>query len=103
MFDSLSKLKSRGVTLRIVQNPPSEEYPSLDSKALQDMDVATVRNLNVTKLVGGGILHTKLWVVDSKHFYIGSANMDWRSLTQVGQEFTYIIIISKRKAELATS
>ncbi|KAH9380129.1 hypothetical protein HPB48_000738 [Haemaphysalis longicornis] len=30
-----------------------------------------------------GVLHTKFWIVDSKHAYIGSANMDWRSLTQV--------------------
>lgn len=30
-----------------------------------------------------GVLHTKFWVVDKKHVYIGSANMDWRSLTQV--------------------
>lgn len=32
-----------------------------------------------------GVLHTKFWVVDQTHFYIGSANMDWRSLTQVCQ------------------
>lgn len=30
-----------------------------------------------------GVLHTKFWIVDKKHIYIGSANMDWRSLTQV--------------------
>lgn len=30
-----------------------------------------------------GVLHTKFWVVDQTHFYLGSANMDWRSLTQV--------------------
>ncbi|GCB80243.1 hypothetical protein scyTo_0018049, partial [Scyliorhinus torazame] len=30
-----------------------------------------------------GVLHTKFWIVDRKHVYIGSANMDWRSLTQV--------------------
>ena len=33
--------------------------------------------------MGGGILHTKLWLVDREHFYVGSANFDWRSLTQV--------------------
>lgn len=31
-----------------------------------------------------GVLHTKLLVADRKHFYVGSANMDWRSLTEVG-------------------
>ena len=79
----MSELSSRDVTLRIVQNPPSQEYPSLDSQALKEMGAATVMNLNITELIGSGILHTKLWVVDSKHFYVGSANMDWRSLTQV--------------------
>lgn len=33
--------------------------------------------------MGSGVLHTKFWIVDRKHVYIGSANMDWRSLTQV--------------------
>ena len=30
-----------------------------------------------------GILHTKAWTVDGQHLYVGSANLDWRSLTQV--------------------
>lgn len=32
---------------------------------------------------GGGILHTKMFTVDGQHAYVGSANMDWTSLTQV--------------------
>ena len=43
---------------------------------------AEVREVNLSA-VTGGIVHTKLWVVDQKHFYLGSANMDWRSLSQV--------------------
>lgn len=43
---------------------------------------AEVREVDL-KAVTGGIIHTKLWVVDQKHFYLGSANMDWRSLSQV--------------------
>lgn len=31
----------------------------------------------------GGVLHSKFWIVDRKHIFLGSANMDWRSLTQV--------------------
>lgn len=30
-----------------------------------------------------GILNTKSWVMDQIYFYIGSANMNWRSLTKV--------------------
>lgn len=42
-----------------------------------------VRSLNFVGLLGGGVLHTKLWLIDRQHVYVGSANMDWRSLTQV--------------------
>lgn len=36
------------------------------------------------KQLTGGVLHSKFWVVDGQHIYMGSANMDWRSLAQVG-------------------
>lgn len=36
------------------------------------------------KHLTGGVLHSKFWVVDGRHVYVGSANMDWRSLAQVG-------------------
>jgi phospholipase D3/4 len=44
-----------------------------------------VRSVNFPKLMGGGVLHTKLWIIDQQHFYVGSANMDWRSLTEVSK------------------
>ena len=71
------------MSLRIVQNPPDKSHLQLDSKTLAEYYGAYVQNLNVSDLMGSGVLHTKLWVVDSRHFYLGSANMDWRSLTQV--------------------
>uniref|UniRef100_A0A3Q3A1T6 Inactive phospholipase D5-like n=1 Tax=Kryptolebias marmoratus TaxID=37003 RepID=A0A3Q3A1T6_KRYMA len=40
---------------------------------------AEVHKVNTTALTKGNI-HSSFWVVDRKHFYIGSANMDWRSL-----------------------
>ena len=45
--------------------------------------LAEVRTLDMTSLLGAGVLHTKFWIVDEQHFYVGSANMDWRSFTQV--------------------
>lgn len=44
---------------------------------------AEVRKLDMERLVGGGILHTKFIISDMHSFYSGSANMDWRALTQV--------------------
>uniref|UniRef100_A0A8V5GQM1 5'-3' exonuclease PLD3 n=1 Tax=Melopsittacus undulatus TaxID=13146 RepID=A0A8V5GQM1_MELUD len=43
---------------------------------------AAVRTVDLPRLTGG-VLHTKFWLVDGTHLYLGSANMDWRSLTQV--------------------
>ena len=36
----------------------------------------------MAELFKSGVVHTKLWIVDGVHAYIGSANMDYRSLTQ---------------------
>jgi len=51
---------------------------------------AEVRSVNFTELFQAGILHTKMWVVDGKHAYVGSANMDYRSLTQV---HSYLLLV----------
>ncbi|XP_045769348.1 5'-3' exonuclease PLD3-like isoform X1 [Maniola jurtina] len=73
----------RKINLKIAQNWPSKSYPNVDTEYLIKKKAAQVRSLNFSKLLGGGVLHTKFWLVDRTHFYIGSANMDWRSLTQV--------------------
>ncbi|XP_041979993.1 5'-3' exonuclease PLD3-like isoform X2 [Aricia agestis] len=73
----------RRIKLKIAQNWPSKQYPNMDSEYLVRKKAAQVRSLNFSKLLGGGVLHTKFWLVDRAHFYIGSANMDWRSLNQV--------------------
>ncbi|XP_031628131.1 phospholipase D3-like isoform X2 [Contarinia nasturtii] len=72
-----------GIKIRIAQSQPSNVSPNLDTEILIKQKAAEVRSLDFPKLVGGGVLHTKLWIVDGKHMYVGSANMDWRSLTQV--------------------
>lgn len=50
--------------------------PTVDSAG------AEVRAVDLPRLTQG-VLHTKFWLVDGTHLYVGSANMDWRSLTQV--------------------
>uniref|UniRef100_A0A1B6C9A8 PLD phosphodiesterase domain-containing protein n=1 Tax=Clastoptera arizonana TaxID=38151 RepID=A0A1B6C9A8_9HEMI len=81
---------TRGLTLKIAQNKPSRSQPNLDTEALVRAQAAEVRNLDFPKLIGSGILHTKLWIVDRTHVYVGSANSDWRSLTQVKELGIYI-------------
>ncbi|KAJ9585958.1 hypothetical protein L9F63_020390, partial [Diploptera punctata] len=71
------------VSIRIAQNYPAGGFTTLDTEILRQKGAAEVRNVNFPRLLGDGVLHTKLWIIDQQHFYVGSANMDWRSLTQV--------------------
>jgi phospholipase D3/4 len=52
------------VAIRIVQNQPSASNPDNDTAILAAMGVAEVRSINWSQLVGSGILHTKLMVID---------------------------------------
>ncbi|XP_063793744.1 5'-3' exonuclease PLD3 [Pseudophryne corroboree] len=81
ILKEMLKLKQRGVTLRIAVNLASSPKKDDDLIALKNSG-AEVRDVNMQQLTSG-VLHTKFWVVDGKHLYIGSANMDWRALTQV--------------------
>lgn len=79
VFDQLKQLEPKGVKLKIAVNAPQPYIADTEELAATGAEVRGVDLQSVT----GGILHTKLWVVDKKHMYLGSANMDWRSLTQV--------------------
>ncbi|XP_029503459.2 uncharacterized protein pld7 isoform X1 [Oncorhynchus nerka] len=79
VFKQLMELEAKGVKLQIAVNGPQNENRDTADLARTGAEVREVDLQSVT----GGIVHTKLWVVDQKHLYLGSANMDWRSLTQV--------------------
>ncbi|XP_031982804.1 phospholipase D3 isoform X3 [Corvus moneduloides] len=77
----LLRLPGRGVAVRVAVSAPSAKAPLDDLRALERSGAA-VRAVDLPRLTGG-VLHTKFWLVDGVHLYVGSANMDWRSLTQV--------------------
>ncbi|KAL6427493.1 hypothetical protein ACFW04_008771 [Cataglyphis niger] len=75
--------RDKQIKLKIAQNLPSRLSPNVDTQILARKANAMVRDLNFAGLLGSGVLHTKLWLIDRTHVYVGSANMDWRSLSQV--------------------
>nr|XP_041569258.1 5'-3' exonuclease PLD3 [Taeniopygia guttata] len=77
----LLRLPGRGVAVRVAVSAPSPAAPTDDLRALERSGAA-VRAVDLPRLTGG-VLHTKFWLVDGVHLYLGSANMDWRALTQV--------------------
>ena len=76
-----------GIDIKIVHQVSTKVFPNIDPIILEKMGLAQVRFLDLQRLLGNGILHSKMWLVDGKHFYVGSANMDWRSLTQVWNHY----------------
>lgn len=84
VFALIRGLHARGVRVRILQNAPSASMPCNETAALAREGLAEVLTVDFARLgVGGGIFHTKMLVVDGASVYVGSANADWRSLTQV--------------------
>ncbi|KAF8570439.1 hypothetical protein P879_02387 [Paragonimus westermani] len=79
IFNTLLNLSEK-IQVNIAQSGSKKEDPELDAMIAAG---ARVYWVDVTKLLGQGIVHSKLWTADSKHAYLGSANMDWRSLTEV--------------------
>ncbi|XP_009986687.1 PREDICTED: phospholipase D4 [Tauraco erythrolophus] len=82
------RLLAENVSVYVAASMPTLATNSTDLELLEGKG-AHVKKIDFGHLAGG-VLHSKFWIVDMKHIYIGSANMDWRSLSQV-KEFGAVI------------
>ena len=84
LFEAIEAAAGRGVRVRIVQSPGFSPGPSDgDALAAAYPHNVSARTVRLDTWYGTGIMHQKLWIVDGRHLYLGSANMDWCSLTHV--------------------
>jgi phospholipase D3/4 len=87
LYEALFRAAERGVSLRFLQDNSSGDGVPKELQTLVNLypDHVTVGLWNAKQWYGGGgIMHQKIWVVDSGvRVYIGSANMDWLSFAQV--------------------
>jgi phospholipase D3/4 len=75
--------RNRSLHIRIVENSPSKDKgDNADGIDLFTRGAADRRTLNLQRIYHSGIMHSKFIVTDEKDFYMGSANLDWRSLNQ---------------------
>lgn len=84
LYEALAGAAARGVKIRIIQSPGFDPTDD-ESGTLCEMyaDAIEVRKINMADWYSSGIMHQKIWIFDGKSVYLGSANMDWKSLTQV--------------------
>ncbi|GLT85239.1 hypothetical protein SLE2022_034350 [Rubroshorea leprosula] len=102
VYKALENAAARDVDIRLLQH--SGVYPDYTkepaSLALGRENVESM-TLLLDKWWGSGIVHTKVWISNRRDVYIGSANNDWKSLTQVKEVGIYLVDCPKiaRKVE----
>ncbi|EEY67671.1 phospholipase D, Pi-sPLD-like-1 [Phytophthora infestans T30-4] len=95
---ALKEAAIRGVKIRVLTAKQNVETGEIDEAAemscgslpseVQMLVNAAKKKVEVRcwsgpEWYGSGILHQKIWIFDDSHVYVGSANMDWKSLAQV--------------------
>jgi phosphatidylserine/phosphatidylglycerophosphate/cardiolipin synthase-like enzyme len=86
LYEALREAAARGVRFRILESPGFSQGKSESATLKEEYpDRIEIHQVNMSDWYGGGggIMHQKIWIFDGRHIYLGSANMDWRSITQV--------------------
>ncbi len=86
VVSALKSAANRGVKIRFL----IDEKLNTDANAVLPEELATINNLELrkidyTKITGGGVQHSKYFIVDGKTAYYGSQNFDWRSLEHISE------------------
>lgn len=91
VYKAIGNATDRNVKVRLLQH--SGVYPDY-TKEPSDLAAGRPNVKNVTLLLskwwGSGVVHAKVWISDERDVYIGSANNDWKSLTQVKEAGIYL-------------
>ena len=82
VLEAIRAAAKRGVTVRIVADGVFYRNSPDVLNGLRAVKNITVRIIPFEKL-HGGVMHAKYFIVDGESLYVGSQNMDWRSLTHI--------------------
>jgi phosphatidylserine/phosphatidylglycerophosphate/cardiolipin synthase-like enzyme len=82
VLDALVAAAARGVRVRLVVDDGFAKHESATLAELAATGKLEIRRLDMHARAGG-ILHAKYFIVDGVDAYLGSQNLDWRSLTHI--------------------
>ncbi|KAL3746346.1 hypothetical protein ACJRO7_015323 [Eucalyptus globulus] len=92
VYKAIEDAANRNVTIRLLHH--SGAPPDYD-KEPNDLASGRTNVKSVTLLLakwwGSGIIHAKVWISNNQDVYIGSANNDWKALSQVKELGIYLV------------
>jgi len=78
----LGKAAARGVKVRLLLDAGMHRTYPMPADSLGRLANFAVRTVDYKRLAGG-VQHAKYFVVDGREAYLGSQNLDWRSLSHI--------------------
>lgn len=82
VLDALGRAVGRGVKVRLLLDAGMYATYPRTADSLASLPGVTLRRIDV-KRQAGGVQHAKFMVVDRADAFIGSQNLDWRSLSHI--------------------
>ena len=80
---AIERAGRRGVRVRILLDVRFQPTYPAPAESLGRLPGIELRWLDMKNVSGGGVQHAKFMVVDGEQIYVGSANLDWRSLKHI--------------------
>lgn len=96
---ALVEAASRGVKVRLLVDAKFAKNEHETLNRLEHDKRLEVRRYDVGRLMGG-VQHAKYFVVDGREAYVGSQNLDWRSLSHIQELGVRLAIPEIARAEL---
>ena len=83
---SLKAALERGVKVRfLIDKRMNSDANAELPQVLSGLSGLELREIDYPAITGGGVQHSKYFIVDGKTAYFGSQNFDWRSLEQISE------------------
>ena len=79
---AIGRAAERGVRVRLLLDAGMHRTYPMPADSLGKLPNVTVRMIDYRR-IAGGVQHSKYFVVDGQDSYIGSQNLDWRSLSHI--------------------
>jgi phosphatidylserine/phosphatidylglycerophosphate/cardiolipin synthase-like enzyme len=83
LLEALGQAAKRGVHIRLVLDSGFLDRYAMPAESLGRLPNFSVRWIIMKRVTGGGVQHSKYFIVDGRDVFVGSQNFDWRALKHV--------------------